>query len=193
MIDARPKRGSHRPGTYFYYNNWDFNALGTIFERMTGVSVFDAFDEDIARPIGLVDFSPADCTYVYEPSKSRHPAYFFRLSTRDLARFGQMMQQYGRWEGRQIVPEWWIRESTAVYPVSNPGGDPYGYLWRVIPEESGLGYGFYHAGMGVHVLAVLPDRGLVFVHRVDTDEKFDISWTEIRRLLFMVLAGIEDQ
>ena len=51
-----PARGSQRPGAYFLYSNWDFNALGTIFEQRTRESVYDAFARDIATPIGLQDF-----------------------------------------------------------------------------------------------------------------------------------------
>ena len=189
MIDARPQRGSHAPGTYFYYNNWDFNALGTIFEQITGKGIFDAFNEDIAKRIGMEDFSPADCTYVFEWSRSKHPAYFFRMSTRDMARFGLLYQNYGQWNGEQIVPEGWIQESTAVHPVENPGGDSYGYLWRIIPEQAGFGHGFYHTGLGVHLLAVLPDQKLVLVHRVDTDRYFDITWSGIRTLMEMILSA----
>ena len=189
MIDARPARGSHLPGTFFYYNNWDFNTLGTIFEQTTGKRIFGAFNEDIAKRIGMVDFSPADCAYVFERSKSEHPAYFFRMSTRDMARFGLLYQDYGKWNGEQIVPEEWILESTAIYPVENHGGDPYGYLWRIIPEEAGLGHGFYHTGLGVHLLAVLPAQKLVLVHRVDTDRHFDSKWSEIRTLMEMVVSA----
>jgi CubicO group peptidase (beta-lactamase class C family) len=187
MIDARPGRGSHPPGTFFYYNNWDFNALGTIFEKCTGKGVFEAFEEEIARPLGMEDFTTADCANVFERSKSRHPAYFFRMSTRDMARFGLLYQRYGEWEGRRIVPAEWIRESTTVYPVENAGEDPYGYLWRVIPEQAGVGHGFYHSGLGVHLLAVLPERKLVLVHRVDTDRDFDIKWSQIRELMEMIV------
>jgi CubicO group peptidase (beta-lactamase class C family) len=192
MADARPERGAHPPGTFFYYNNWDFNALGTIFERVTGKKIFEAFYEDIAKPIGMQDFTPSDGTYKFERSKSEHPAYFFRMSSRDLARFGLLYQNYGRWEGEQIVPEQWIRESTTIYPVENPGGDPYGYLWRIIPAESGLGYGFYHTGLGVHLLSVLPEQKLVLVHRVDTDQDFDIKWSEIRTLMEMIVGARQD-
>jgi CubicO group peptidase (beta-lactamase class C family) len=193
MREARPERGAHPPGTYFYYNNWDFNTLGTIFQRVTGKGIFEAFYEEIAKPIGMEDFTASDGTYKYERSKSEHPAYFFRMSSRDLARFGLLYQNYGRWEGEQIVPEEWIRESTTVYPVENPGGDPYGYLWRIIPEESGLGYGFYHTGLGVHLLGVLPDQKLVLVHRVDTDRVFGIKWSEIRTLMEMIVSAREDR
>ena len=189
MIDARPERGSHPPGTFFYYNNWDFNALGTIFERLAGTGIFDAFDEDIARPIGMEDYSTADCTYTYERSKSRHPAYFFRMSTRDMARFGLLYQNDGKWGNAQIVPAEWVLESTAPYHDTNRRGDQYGYLWRIIPEEAGLGRGFYHTGLGVHLLAILPDRKLVLVHRVDTDRDFDITWQEIKKLMEMIVSA----
>jgi CubicO group peptidase (beta-lactamase class C family) len=189
MIAARPQRGSHPAGTYFYYNNWDFNALGTIFERITGKGIFTAFEEDIAGPIGMEDFRTADCKYTYERAKSEHPAYFFRLSARDLARFGLLYQNYGMWNGEEIIPKEWVLESTTAYPVENPGGDPYGYLWRIIPPEAGYGHGFYHSGLGVHLLAVLPERKLVLVHRVDTDQDFNIKWSDIKVLMEMIAGA----
>ena len=190
MIAARPPRSCHAPGEFFYYNNWDFNALGTIFEQLTGESIFGAFYGEIAQKIGMIDFHPDDCTYMWERTKSEHPAYFFRMSTRDMARFGELYRRMGSWEGAIIVPEEWIRESTTARPVENPGGDPYGYLWRIIPPEAGLGYGFYHTGLGVHLLTVLPDLEIVAVHRVDTDKNFDTTWTEIKALLEMILGNL---
>ena len=53
---GRPSRGSHPPGTFWCYNNWDFNVLGNIYERITGRSLFVAFDHDLARPLGMVDW-----------------------------------------------------------------------------------------------------------------------------------------
>jgi len=76
-----------------------------------------------------------------------------------------------------------------VYPVENSVGDPYGYLLRIIPEDAELGYGFYHTGFGVHLLAVLPEQKLVLVHRVDTDRDFDITWQEIRSLMEMIVSA----
>lgn len=46
--------------------------------------------------IGMEDFSPTDCTYVFELSKSKHPSYFLRMSSRDMARFGLLYQNYGQ-------------------------------------------------------------------------------------------------
>ena len=60
----RPARGSHAPGSFWYYNNWDFNALGTIYERAVGASIFEAFQARIAEPIGMQDYRPSDGRYV---------------------------------------------------------------------------------------------------------------------------------
>jgi CubicO group peptidase (beta-lactamase class C family) len=86
MAKARPPRGSHAPGTFWYYNNWDFNALGTIYEHATSTSIFQALDQKIARPIGMQDYRPQDGSYV-RGDASIHPAYPIRMSARDLARF----------------------------------------------------------------------------------------------------------
>src|ERR1035441_7538377 len=45
-----PPRGTHQPGTHFLYNNWDFNALGTILERHTSKGMFNDFADTIATP-----------------------------------------------------------------------------------------------------------------------------------------------
>src|SRR5262249_44001309 len=64
MAAQRPPRFSHKPGSFWYYNNWDFNALGTIYEHAVRSSIFDAFEREIARPIGMQDYRPADGEYV---------------------------------------------------------------------------------------------------------------------------------
>src|SRR3984893_2283146 len=63
MKKERPDRGSHAPGTYGYYNNWDFNVRGTICEKKTGLKIGDAFYQRIAKPIGMQDFQPGDVFY----------------------------------------------------------------------------------------------------------------------------------
>lgn len=186
MIRTRPERGSHAHGTLFYYNNWDFNALGTIFEKQTGKKIFEAFKEEIADPIGMQDFLLTDGRYQREGKKSKHPAYHFRMTARDMARFGLLYQNKRKYGDLQVIPPEWIVESTTSYSINNLDGDGYGYMWSIIPEEAGLGNGFYHTGTGVHLLAVLPDTKLVLVHRVDTDRDFDITWNEIRQLMYMI-------
>jgi len=193
MIESRPERGSHLPGTFFYYNNWDFNALGTIFEKVTGKRIFEAFKEEIANPIGMQDFLLSDGRYQLEWKKSLHPAYHFRMSARDMARFGLLYQNNGKWGDVQIISPEWIKESLFPYSSHALHGDGYGYLWSIIPEESGFGTGFYHTGNSVHVLAVLPKAKLVFIHRVDTDKDYDITFKQIRQLLYMIATARSDK
>jgi CubicO group peptidase (beta-lactamase class C family) len=64
MMEQKPARGSHAPGTFWYYNNWDFNTLGYIYEQATGAKIFDAFYRQIAQPIGMQDFRPQDGHYI---------------------------------------------------------------------------------------------------------------------------------
>jgi CubicO group peptidase (beta-lactamase class C family) len=169
MADMRPERGSHPPGSFYYYNNWDFNVLGTIFEQQTGEGIFEAFYEDIAQPLGMVHFRVEDGIYHYERDKSLHPAYPFLISAHDMALYGLLYMNDGNWNGRQIVPASWIAESTRPHSLMNHEiGLSYGMLWNVLPEELGLGRFFFHTGVGIHMLAVLPDLKVVIVHRVDT-------------------------
>ena len=57
--ETTPPRGSKQPGMYFHYNNWDFNVLGAIFEKLTGKTVFQAFGEDLAAPLQMQDYDPS--------------------------------------------------------------------------------------------------------------------------------------
>ena len=169
MAKNRPARGSHMPGTFWYYNNWDFNALGTIFEHAAGVGVYDGLGEWIARPLGMQDYRPGDGHYVTGPD-SIHPAYAIRMSARDLARFALLYARKGNWAGRQVVPVDWVQESTQPYSVSRPGLG-YGYMWWTAgpdPKPGELAKGcFFAAGTGGQLAFVFPAIDLVLVHQID--------------------------
>ncbi|NIM63854.1 MAG: serine hydrolase, partial [Acidobacteria bacterium] len=92
--DSRP-RGSEGPGRYFAYNNWDFNTSATILMQETGEDVFEAFDRYFARPLAMEDWRLSDGYYHYERDKSKYPAYPFRMSARDAARFGLLFAREG--------------------------------------------------------------------------------------------------
>jgi CubicO group peptidase (beta-lactamase class C family) len=128
MANDRPERGSHEPGTYWYYNNWDFNVLGTIFEQETGKKIFEEFKERIADPLQMQDYRVMDGYYQYEKKKSVYPAYPFKMSARDMARFGLLYLRKGKWQDQQIISENWIDESTKAYSNIFPFNG-YGYLW----------------------------------------------------------------
>ena len=172
MAAARPPRGSHAPGTFWYYNNWDFNALGTIFRQRTGRDVFEALASDLAAPLQFEDFNPAANTHWQKEAVSDHPAYVIDLSARDLARFGLLMARDGRWGERQIVPAAWVAESTQPYSATPNRWLAYGYLWwlpqRAWPFWSRApGQLFFGSGNFGQLVIVDRARDLVVVHRTD--------------------------
>jgi CubicO group peptidase (beta-lactamase class C family) len=180
MSAERPPRGSHPPGSFWYYNNWDFNVLGTVFRQLTGEDIFDAIDRRIAKPIGMQDYRVADGQYYFEDS-SAHPGYIFRISARDLARFGHLYLHKGRWGDAQVIPAPWIVASVRSYSTvtgnqRSPGTKTgYGYLWwiqtdaKAHPELRIPDGTFTASGAGGQRLTVIPQIETVIVNLMNTD------------------------
>lgn len=167
--DSRP-RGSEGPGRYFAYNNWDFNTLATIYEQKTGTGVFEAFDRDFGRPLGMEDWRVSDGYYHLEADKSRYPAYPFRLSARDAARFGLLHARRGLWGDQRILSRQWVDMCGFPFSIDS---EQYGYglLWWVLREPRFARYGGMTAlGVGNQAIAVFPDLDLVIVNRANTYE-----------------------
>ena len=175
--DRAPPRGSVRPGSYFLYNNWDFNALGAIYERLTGRTIYQGFEADIAAPIGLQDWNPAVQAVRNDTGKSSHPAQHFVLSTRDMARLGLLMLREGRWNGREVISRRWVRlttrTSTRAAEVARTSpfvpGLGYGYLWWTFDTAGkwpwGLRGGYTASGAMGQFITVLPAIDLVVAHK----------------------------
>ena len=209
MLRNMPARGSHQPNEKYYYNNWDFNTLGFILEELTGESIYDLFNHHIAEPLGM-DYSNEyikvenpgedwkipgniDGFYQYETTKSRYPAYHFRLSARDLALYGQLYLNNGQWEGEQIIPEEWIEISTRPYSITNESyGIGYGMLWNVlIPNQNRKSKSFFHTGMGIHMLGVYPDSNVVLVHRVNTEKDYKFHEGHFYQMISKVWSALD--
>ena len=193
MIDNRPARGSHAPDTFFYHNNWDVNALGTIFEQETGEEIFKAFKKEIADVVDMVDFSIDNCSYQYQWNKSLHPAFQCKMSPRDLAKFGALYQKNGRWKGSRIIRSDWIDDSTMAYStMPDTDGLGYGYLWKIIPEYSDIGQligypGYYHTGADSYVLVVIPDLKLVIVEHYEKNQNWEDPGDDAFELTMLIL------
>jgi CubicO group peptidase (beta-lactamase class C family) len=201
MLDQMPERGIHQPNEAYFYNNWDFNVLGYILEEATGKSIYDLFYEHIAKPLGMqyaneyVSIYPesdsipqTDGFYQYDLSKSKYPAYHFRLSSRDLALYGQLYLNKGTWNGQQIIPEEWIELSTKAHSVYNENyGIAYGMLWNVLMKtESRKSKSFYHTGVGIHMLGVYPASNVVLIHRVDTEKDYRFNQGDFYKMISLV-------
>lgn len=194
QVKTLPPRGSEYPGSYFLYNNWDFNAVGTAFEKITGKDIFVALQDDLAKPLGMQDFVLAKQKKNYSP-ESVHPEYAMYLSTRDMARLGLLMLDCGQWNGKEVISCDWARYSTYLqtpFRDINPTGfrnygEPerwgYGLLWWVwdeqrFPGDSWIGFlqgAYTAAGTGGTYLTVIPGLNMVVVHQVDIDKDYRAS------------------
>lgn len=176
MKKKRPKRGSHAPGTFWYYNNWDFNALGVIFEKKTSLSIGQAFYEWIAKPTGMKRFRPGSVLYetsAYTPIRM----FRFYMCVSDLCRFGSLYANEGKWNDRQVIPKDWVLESLGKYSEAtyNPGVtgiEGYGYLWWISPS-TGTEWGSGAAGQHLVIdrknhltIAMLNTRGFSKLARI---------------------------
>lgn len=191
MERLRPPRGSHAPGTFWYYNNWDFNTLGHIYEGATGETVFDAFYREIAQPIGMQDFTPRDGSYITS-SDTRSPAYIFNMSARDFARFAVLYLREGKWNNIQVIPKDWVKASTRPYSDTDSGG--FGYLWWTADSASGAPQqiafpkgSFWAEGHLGQYAVVVPSLDLVVVNLLDVRlTRSAIQKRQIARLIQMV-------
>jgi CubicO group peptidase (beta-lactamase class C family) len=202
----QPPRGSEFPGNHFSYNEWDFNAAGTAFEKLTGKNIYDALESDLARPIGMQDFDRARQVKISNMPFSVHPRYPMYLSTRDMARLGQLMLRHGNWNGKQVIPDDWVRYSTLLwttFPEMNPTWLReyarqerwgFGLMWFVWDEPGYLNHAwagpmqgaFIAVGSAGQYIAVLPELDMVIAHKVDlthyTGQVTPLQWDAILNL-----------
>jgi len=165
--------GPNIPGTKWAYNNWDYNVLTTILEQETGESTSALFEVGIAKPLNIVDF---EIIYRQDTTLSRHAKAGFRLSTKDMAKFGQLFLNGGKWQGRQLIQETWIKKITTDYThTTNQSNERYGhgYLWWI--HEKGYAQGLLPAGSFVATgawgqrILVIPEWNTVVAHKTMTE------------------------
>ena len=202
-----PARGSYYPGSHFFYNNWDFDAAGMAFEKLTHKDLLDALRDDLAIPLRFQDFDPArqeKPPYTDSP----HYGYKLALSTRDMARLGLLALRTGGWGKTVWADPGTIQYST--YPTThfNEIGDwywspgwtgrwGYGILWWVwdatkYPGDimTGPYQGAFSAmGSGGQYITVFPMYDIVVAHKVNIDKDWSrsVSGPTYMTILDMIL------
>ena len=209
-MNQPPRNGSQYPGSFFSYQNWDFDAAGTAFEKLTGRNIYDALETDLARPLAMQDF---DRNKQKKGAQGIHREYAMYLSARDMARLGLLMLREGEWNGQRILPVGWAKYlTTLVTPASTTSPMPvwatqntgparfgFGVTWWVWDQphypgdlDAGPFYGAYSAfGSGGQYLTVLPALGMVISHKVEIEgpSKGDVSFFDYMTIVQMIIAA----
>lgn len=121
----------HEPGTFFCYNTGATYMLAAILKQATGEDLLDYLNARLFTPLDI-----ADATWSLSPQGIRTGGFGLKLKTRDIAAFGQLYLQRGCWNGKRILPEYWVAQATTrqIRNGTNPTSDwnqGYGFqFWR---------------------------------------------------------------
>jgi CubicO group peptidase (beta-lactamase class C family) len=121
----------HKPGTHFVYNSGATFMLSAIIQKVTGKTVLEYLTPRLFEPLGI-----EHPTWESNMNGINMGGWGLKIRTRDIANFGQLYLQEGKWNGKQLIPAGWIREATSYQTSngSNPDSDweqGYGYqFWR---------------------------------------------------------------
>jgi CubicO group peptidase (beta-lactamase class C family) len=99
-IAEAQKSGTMKHGTYWLYNNWDFNLAEFLFEKLTHKNIYDEVERLLVIPLQMEDWDRSLLQKEGDSTKSIYPAYPMLFSTRDMARIGQFMLNKGRWKDK---------------------------------------------------------------------------------------------
>ncbi len=167
------------PGTRFRYVSIDTHVLGMVIRAATGEAVADLMREKLIEPLGL----ETDAYFIADGTGEPFVLGGLNLTTRDFARFGQMVLE----GGRGTVPSDWLEASTTRQADLPPEGMGYGYQWWVPPGQDGtemMAQGIY--GQFIRIDRA---RGVVIV-RTAADLMFQAPGVEEENIaMFRALAA----
>lgn len=125
------------PGTHFLYNTSATYMLSAIVQRRTGQRLLEYLRPRLFGPLGI-----EHPTWEQSPEGIDTGGFGLNTTTADIARFGQLYLQQGRWQGRQLLPEAWVREATTCQ-IAN--GEDAENDW-----QQGYGYQFWRCRQGAY-------------------------------------------
>ena len=98
-----------KPGTHFVYNTGATYMAGLMVQRLTGGTLIDYLAPRLFAPLGI-----EGATWQSDDEGYNVGGWGLRIRTEDIARFGQLLLQRGMWDGRRLLPEWWVADATAL-------------------------------------------------------------------------------
>ena len=149
---------TYKPGTHFMYNTPASYMLSAIVQKATGETTQDFLQSRLFGPLGIENI-----VWDKSPQGVTIGGYGLHLHTEDLAKFGQLYLQKGNWEGKQLIPESYVKAATTLQIAngSNPKSDwDQGYCYQFWRST----HGAYRAdGAFGQYCVVLPELDAVIV------------------------------
>lgn len=167
-----------KPGTEFQYNSLNTYVLSAIVTKRTGETLTEYLTPRLFGPLGITKYYWETC-----PKGITKGGWGLFLCAEDMAKLGQLYLQRGKWNGQQLVSEYWIEISTARHLKTQNGTYGYGYqLWM----EQRPGSFEYNGMLGQNVI-IYPDMDMVLVTNAGNKEMFqDCLMLNIIRKYFPV-------
>jgi len=164
-----------KPGEYFEYNNYNPLLVGMILERATGMPVSRFMETKLWRPMGM----EADGSWSLDSNKDGFEKMESGVNARarDFARFGMLFAKEGNWNGRQLISQKWVEESTRPDASTDPSQE-YQYFWWVNTPD-GKNHFSAQGNYGQYIY-VAPEKDLVIVRLgKEEGEKGYGYWTDL--------------
>ena len=105
----------HKPGTSFLYNTLGTYMLSAIVQKVTGQKILDYLTPRLFKPLGITGID-----WEIDPKGINTGGWGLRLKTEDMAKFGQLFLQKGKWKGQQILPVGWVEEASTAKIIQHP-------------------------------------------------------------------------
>ena len=161
------------PGTQFEYNSMNTYMLSAIVTQKTGKSLFDFCKERIFDPLGIKRVFWESC-----PKKITKGGWGLFIRTEDMAKLGQLYLNKGKWNGKQIVPQKWVEESTIPQIMTGREDSTY-YGYQLWINEDRVGSYAFNGMLGQNVF-IYPDINMVVVTNAGNSDIFQTSLMAIK-------------
>lgn len=152
--------------TIKYHGQWHYFTagvmlLGSTIDKIVPEGLEKYADKTLFQPLQITNYR-----WGYTPQGVANTAGGIRMNSLDFAKFGQLYANKGKWNGQQIIPEKWVRESLShQLPITGRPGEYYGYLfWNKVYRVNGKPYEVYYcSGNGGNKIFIFKDYPLVVV------------------------------
>lgn len=171
----------HPPGTHFQYNTLGTYVLSAIITKVTGQTVLEYLKPRLFAPLGI-----ENPVWDQSPEGNSAGGYGLHLRTEELAKFGQLYLQKGKWNGQQLIPAAWVEQATSKQvPNDQEGHSKSGPDWR-----QGYGFQFWRCthnafrgdGRDGQFCLVLPEQEVVIAITAQTGDmqkELNVVWDKL--------------